>query len=50
MTDTGSLRPVEGIMLKLEIKFIGLKVAAQGVGATWAAVIVMIVTLLVTRF
>jgi hypothetical protein len=37
-------------MSKLEIKFIGLKIAAEGVGATWAAVIILLAILLLSRF
>jgi len=37
-------------MSKLEIKFIGLRVAAEGVGATWAAVIVLLAIMLFLRF
>jgi hypothetical protein len=41
---------MEGIMPKLEIKFIGLRIAAEGVGAMWAAVIVLLAVLLLSRF
>ena len=37
-------------MSKLEIKFIGLRIAAEGIGATWAAVIVLLAVLLLARF
>jgi hypothetical protein len=37
-------------MSKLEIKFIGLRIAAEGLGATWAAVIVLLAILLLSRF
>jgi hypothetical protein len=37
-------------MSKLEIKFIGLRIAAEGLAAAWAAVIVLLAILLLSRF
>jgi hypothetical protein len=37
-------------MSKLEIKFIGLRIADEGVGAIWAAVIVLLAILLLSKF
>jgi hypothetical protein len=36
-------------MSKLEIKFIGLRIVAEGIGATWAAVIVLLAILLMSK-